>query len=303
MEETENYIKVHSFLREDLHLSDMMVRVFSVILTFWIRGTNISGQSYLARICGVSSREIKQIMKCLIGIQLVQKLEILPNGMTTYGLSISNDCATTTEVKERLVHQIHQCTAYTGAQNSPDRCIRCTFGGARRAPQITDIKKNKNNTVCLCANRQEQTAHTDVNFFLHIFFFRNMEDPYTECQRFIDYYSSTNWKLPKGDVLDTDEKRIAKARNWRPLSSNKRFGAKFLASWEQLYLKAPDDIKPLFLCKNVSSKVDNKGCHIKCSIALYDWLYLPEIRPTAQKIFQMWTGSSGLKVIIHKTSE
>lgn len=299
MEETENYIKVHNFLREDLHLSDMMVRVFSVILTSWIRGINIKGQSYLARKCGVSSREIKQIMKCLTGIQIVEKIEILPNGTTTYGLPISNDCATTTEVKERLVHQIHQCTAFTGAQSAPDRCVRCTFGGAYGAPQITNIKKDRNNTVCLCAKRQEQTAHTDVNFFLHIFFFRNMVDPYTECQRFIDYYSSTNWKLPRGDVLDTDEKRMAKARIWRPLSQDKRFGTKFLASWELLYHEAPDDIKPLFLCENVSSKVDDHACHITCSMALYNWFCLPEISPTANKIFQKWTGSSGLKVEIH----
>lgn len=299
MEETESYIKVHGFLKEDLHLPDMMVRVFSVILTSWIRGTNIRGQSYLARMSNVSSREIKQIMKCLTGIQIVQKLEVLPNGMTTYGLPIGNDCATTTEVKERLVHQIHRCTAFTGAQDAPDRCIRCTFGGAYGAPQNTNINKDKNKTVCVCVDRQEKTAHTDVNFFLHIFFFRNMADPYSECRRFIDYYSSTNWKLPKGDVLDTDEKRMAKARNWRPLSPDKRFGAKFLASWEQLYLEAPDDIKPLFLCENVSSKVDDQACHITCSTALYNWICLPETEPIARKIFQKWTGSSGLKVMIH----
>ena len=142
MEETEIYYKVHKFLREDLHLTDMMERVFSFMFTLWTRGINVRGQTFLAQNCGISKRETKQIIKCLIGIGIVRKLEVHRNGTSVYGPCLS-PCETTTEAKLQLVHAVHRCTAFTGEQDAPVRCTRCTFGGAYDAPHNTDINTNK----------------------------------------------------------------------------------------------------------------------------------------------------------------
>lgn len=142
MDETEKYIKVHDFLRNDLRLTDMMTRVFSLIFTMETRNAHPVGQAFISEKCRVSRREVKQIVKCLLGIGILRKIGMHPNGTTTYGPAISN-CRTTSEARCQLVNAIHQCTVFTGAQSSPVRCTRCTFGGAYDAPHNTDINTNK----------------------------------------------------------------------------------------------------------------------------------------------------------------
>ena len=146
MDETEKYIKVHDFLRNDLLLTDMMTRVFSLIFTMETRNAHPVGQAFISEKCRISRREVKQMVKCLMGIGILRKVCIRPNGITTYGPAISN-CRSTSEAKNQLVNAVHRCTSFTGAREASPRCARCTFGGAYHAPYITDINIEKKGII------------------------------------------------------------------------------------------------------------------------------------------------------------
>lgn len=132
MEETENYTKVHSFLRTDLGLSEMMIRVFSYIFTLYIRGKPVYGQEFIARQCGLSTREAKKVLRCLMGIGILRKNGGRGRNAAAYEPAIPL-CQTTTEAKLLLVHAVHPCSS---AHDALLQCTRCTFNGAHGAPHI-----------------------------------------------------------------------------------------------------------------------------------------------------------------------
>ena len=137
MTETEHYTKVHNFLYEGLHLPPVPLQVFAFIFTIASNGDNKSiwGTKFLA--CGthLSTRSIKQAIKCLTGIGLLKLGEEKPNGAHSYMLNVGN-CQTTTQAKTSLMNNVHQCTWYTREQHAPERCTRCTYGGEFRSPHI-----------------------------------------------------------------------------------------------------------------------------------------------------------------------
>lgn len=101
-------------------------------------------------------------------------------------------------------------------------------------------------TPCVCdgsapvrAASHDTTAHNDFEFFFPTFWMRNIIAPEAETRRFIDYYEASGWMLEKGAVLDTDSKRLAKARQWKPEKPGKRFPERFVGVWWDLAKKAP----------------------------------------------------------------
>ena len=104
-------------------------------------------------------------------------------------------------------------------------------------------------TPCVCVNSAQarehttSTTHTDFDFFFPTFWKANIFQPAAETQRFIDYYEASGWALEKGDLLDSDAKRLAKARIWKPKKEGARFPPRFAEIWSELAEQAPDNIR------------------------------------------------------------
>lgn len=77
-------------------------------------------------------------------------------------------------------------------------------------------------THSVCVNSAQVRAgtppapHTDFNFFFPTFWKRNVNGAEAETRKFLDFYEAGGWVLEKGAALDTDAKRLAKARQWKP---------------------------------------------------------------------------------------
>ena len=104
-------------------------------------------------------------------------------------------------------------------------------------------------THSVCVNSAQARAstppapHTDFDFFFPTFWKANIFQPAAETQRFIDYYEASDWALEKGDLLDSDAKRLAKARIWKPKKEGTRFPPRFAEIWSELAEQAPDNIR------------------------------------------------------------
>ena len=104
-------------------------------------------------------------------------------------------------------------------------------------------------TPCVCVNSAQERAskppapHTDFDYFFPTFWKANIFQPAAETQRFIDYYEASGWALEKGDLLDSDAKRLAKARIWKPKKEGERFPPRFTEIWSELAGQAPDNIR------------------------------------------------------------
>jgi hypothetical protein len=104
-------------------------------------------------------------------------------------------------------------------------------------------------THSVCVNSAQARAstppapHTDFDFFFPTFWKANIFQPAAETQRFIDYYEASGWALEKGDLLDSDAKRLAKARIWKPKKEGARFPPRFAEIWSELAEQAPDNIR------------------------------------------------------------
>ena len=104
-------------------------------------------------------------------------------------------------------------------------------------------------THSVCVNSAQARAstppapHTDFDFFFPTFWKANICQPAAETQRFIDYYEASGWALEKGALLDSDAKRLAKARIWKPKKEGERFPPRFADIWSELAEQAPDNIR------------------------------------------------------------
>lgn len=111
------------------------------------------------------------------------------------------------------------------------------------------VSDTDTDTPCVCVNSAQARAstppapHTDFDFFFPTFWKANICQPAAETQRFIDYYEASGWALEKGDLLDSDAKRLAKARIWKPKKEGSRFPPRFAEIWSELAEQAPDNIR------------------------------------------------------------
>nr|DAH91558.1 MAG TPA: hypothetical protein [Caudoviricetes sp.] len=145
-------------------------------------------------------------------------------------------------------------------------------------------------TPCVCdgsapvrAASHDTTAHNDFEFFFPTFWMRNIIAPEAETRRFIDYYEASGWALEKGAVLDTDSKRLAKARQWKPEKPGKRFPEDFLKVWWQLAQAAPTEgIRGQMLCDRVAVDMTGTEPVVRIGEATHAWI-MGEGRSIAEK--------------------
>lgn len=142
------------------------------------------------------------------------------------------------------------------------------------------VSDTDTDTPCVCdgsapvrAASHDTTAHNDFEFFFPTFWMRNIIAPEAETRRFIDYYEASGWMLEKGAVLDTDSKRLAKARQWKPEKSGKRFPERFVGVWWDLAKKAPTGgIQGQMLSDRVAVDMSGSEPVLKIGEETHSWI-------------------------------
>ena len=142
------------------------------------------------------------------------------------------------------------------------------------------VSDTDTDTPCVCdgsapvrAASHDTTAHNDFEFFFPTFWMRNIIAPEAETRRFIDYYEASGWMLEKGAVLDTDSKRLAKARQWKPEKPGKRFPERFVGVWWDLSKKAPTGgIQGQMLSDRVAVDMSGSEPVLKIGEETHSWI-------------------------------
>lgn len=142
------------------------------------------------------------------------------------------------------------------------------------------VSDTDTDTPCVCdesapvrAASHDTTAHNDFEFFFPTFWMRNIIAPEAETRRFIDYYEASGWMLEKGAVLDTDSKRLAKARQWKPEKPGKRFPERFVGVWWDLAKKAPTGgIQGQMLSDRVAVDMSGSEPVLKIGEETHSWI-------------------------------
>lgn len=142
------------------------------------------------------------------------------------------------------------------------------------------VSDTDTDTPCVCdgsapvrAASHDTTAHNDLEFFFPTFWMRNIIAAEAETRRFIDYYEASGWMLEKGAVLDTDSKRLAKARQWKPEKPGKRFPDDFLKVWWQLAQAAPTEgIRGQMLSDRVAVDMTGTEPVLRIGEATHAWI-------------------------------
>lgn len=142
------------------------------------------------------------------------------------------------------------------------------------------VSDTDTDTPCVCVNSAQARAstppapHTDFDFFFPTFWKANIFQPAAETQRFIDYYEASGWALEKGDLLDSDAKRLAKARIWKPKKEGARFPPRFAEIWSELAEQAPDNIRRQMYEDGVAVHMESRSVctSIEVTRAVKQWL-------------------------------
>lgn len=151
-------------------------------------------------------------------------------------------------------------------------------------------------TPCVCVNSAQARAstppapHTDFDFFFPTFWSANICQPAAETQRFIDYYEASGWALEKGDLLDSDAKRLAKARIWKPKKEGVRFPPRFAEIWSELAEQAPDNIRRQMYEDGVAVHMESRSVctSIEVTRAVKQWLMDPSNAAARELILGKW---------------
>lgn len=133
-------------------------------------------------------------------------------------------------------------------------------------------------THSVCVNSAKARAstppapHTDFNFFFPTFWKRNVICAEAETRKFLDFYEAGGWVLEKGAALDSDAKRLAKARQWKPEKPGKRFPDRFAEAWWELAQKAPADVRAQMLSDKVAVDLSGSVPALKIGEETHAWL-------------------------------
>lgn len=181
--------------------------------------------------------------------------------------------------KGAAAREANSCKAKQGLANQANAPLakQTKQGLANQADNVYDNVYD-NVTQCVCDNAHARarehisTPHTDFDFFFPIFWKRNIHSAEAETRRFLDFYEAGGWVLEKGAALDTDEKRLAKARQWKPEKPGKRFPDRFVEAWWDLAQKAPEGVRGQMLSDKVAVDLSNPEPVLRIGEATHAWL-------------------------------
>lgn len=101
---------------------------------------------------------------------------------------------------------------------------------AQNKVKESKVKENKEYTSPRTRESASVPNAEEKEGFFVTFFFRNIENPAQEVERFVAHNAQHGWKLN-----NTPEKRHRAAQEWIPESKKERVSARFLEAWKALY--------------------------------------------------------------------
>lgn len=126
--------------------------------------------------------------------------------------------------------------------------------------------KNKKNS----SRTREACSESEENDFYEIFFWRNLQDPRKEVQRFVAYNARFGWK-----ALPTHQDRLDAAQNWKPESEVPRINETLLRRLRSLYerLRSTDpEAASAMLDQRTRGVVLNGKYNIQCDRRLWPYI-------------------------------
>lgn len=126
--------------------------------------------------------------------------------------------------------------------------------------------KNKKNS----SRTREACSENEENDFYEIFFWRNLQDPRKEVQRFVAYNARFGWK-----ALPTHQDRLDAAQNWKPESEVPRINETLLRRWRSLYerLRSTDpEAASAMLDQRTRGVVLNGKFNIQCDRMIWPYI-------------------------------
>lgn len=146
------------------------------------------------------------------------------------------------------------------------------------------------------------SPHTDVDFFLPVFWGRNLQHPRRQAERFVAHYGTTGWTLGGGEYLASDQQRLAAAQRWKVSDDpGGRFSSDDLAFLGCLAEAAPPDIRSALYDDRVeihrAEVVENKEVRKKLLLRIPTqakvWLMTESsVRP----VVDTWRGDQSLSI-------
>lgn len=153
-----------------------------------------------------------------------------------------------------------------------------------------NVKGNVNETVSVnVTDGGASSPHTNFEFYIPVFFFRNAKHPEMQAKKFVEHYAPSNWKLTGGEYMATDQQRIALAQRWDIRDDScDRFKPDDLAMWKELYKIAPLKIQTLMISPSVQLQRRDDNAIIFGPREISEWIEanLPTTEPIVRKWFQ-----------------
>lgn len=153
-----------------------------------------------------------------------------------------------------------------------------------------NVKGNVNETVSVnVTDGGASSPHTNFEFYIPVFFFRNARCPERQAKKFVEHYAPSNWKLTGGEYMATDQQRIALAQRWDIRDDScDRFKPDDLAMWKELYKIAPLKIQTLMISPSVQLQRRDDNAIIFGPREISEWIEanLPTTEPIVRKWFQ-----------------
>lgn len=175
-----------------------------------------------------------------------------------------------------------------GGRPSRNADLKTPQGLSDRTPMVTDeespkgpsynvtdtVKVNVNETVSVnVTGKGISPPHTNFEFFIPVFFFRNCRHPEKQARKFVEHYIPTNWKLSGGELMATDQQRTALAQRWDIRDDScDRFEPEDLAMWKELYDKAPNNIRTLMLSSSIKFHRNQEQASISGPLMISGWI-------------------------------
>lgn len=170
------------------------------------------------------------------------------------------------------------------------------MGADEESPKAPPYNVNGNEKVNVNENvsvnvtdGNASSPHTDFEFYIPVFFFRNARHPERQAKKFVEHYAPSNWKLTGGEYMATDQQRIALAQRWDIRDDScDRFKPDDLAMWKELYDRAPDNIRTLMLSSSVKFLRNQDQALIGGPPMISDWIEanIEITRPIVRKWMQ-----------------
>lgn len=227
--EMRNDVKIKALRRKFSHTGYAVWNYLLEVLTdaegFTIRWEELDIELYAADF-DLDASELTEIVNYCLRLDLLQ----LDGNM----LSCRNLTSSFSALLNKRGRNIAVSEAETSQNGSFGSRNPAEVAVSEAETHIVENSRVENSRVNNTSPRTRESASVpnaeEKEGFFVTFFFRNIENPAQEVERFVAHNALHGWKLNS-----TPEKRCKAAREWVPESKKERVSARFLEAWKALY--------------------------------------------------------------------